>query len=84
MKHFRKIALVLSIVLIVQNIVGQGWTVNPADYAFDGEIISVVIHGSTEVTTGTLGAFVGGVSRGLCYRTIFPTHGKDCIYSQVL
>ena len=76
MKHLTKIALVLSIVLISNNISGQGWTVNPADYSYTGQVTVVVFHGAGEVTTGTLGAFVGGTCRGFVDGTVFPQTGK--------
>ena len=42
----------------------HGWTVNPADYAFNGELNAVVILDGADVTTGSLGAFVGTECRG--------------------
>ena len=76
MKHFRKIALVLSIILASENIFGQGWTINPADYSSNGTVTAVVFHGTNEVTTGTLGAFVGGICRGFADGVFFPPTGK--------
>ena len=65
MKQVSKIAFVLAIVLLSKNVLGQspGWTVKPADYSSNGTVTAVVFHGATEVTTGTLGAFVGGICR---------------------
>jgi gliding motility-associated-like protein len=76
MKHFRKFALVLSIVLITQNIFGQGWSFNPADYSNTGEVDAIVLRGTTEVTTGTLGVFVGATCRGYVNGAFFPPTGK--------
>ena len=78
MKHFIKVALVISIVLAARNLYGQshGWTVNPADYNYNGTVTAVVFHGTSEVTTGTLGAFVGGTCRGFADGAFFPPTGK--------
>ena len=77
MKYFSRIVLGLSIVLASFNVSGQpGWTVNPADYEFDGQVTAIVFLGATEVTTGTLGAFVGGVCRGFGNGAFFPPTSK--------
>ncbi len=76
MKHFRKIALVLSIVLISQNILGQGWTVNPPDYSSNGSITAIIVHGTSDITTGTLGVFVDGECRGFATGLLFGPTGK--------
>ena len=77
MKYFSRIVLGLSIVLASFNVSGQhGWTVNPADYEYDGQVTAVVFLGATEVTSGTLGAFVGGVCRGYGNGAFFPPTGK--------
>jgi len=78
MKCFNRIALVLSIVLASYNVFGQshGWTVNPADYSFNGQVTAVVFLGLDEVTIGTLGAFVDGTCRGFVDGSFFPPTGK--------
>jgi len=77
MKYFSRIALVLSIALSSYNVVGQhGWTVNPADYSYNGQINALIYLGPVEVTTGTLGAFVDGTCRGYIDGTLFPPTGK--------
>src|SRR5665648_95769 len=78
MKHFRKIALVLTLILTANNIFGQshGWTINPADFNYTGDVTAVVLQGATEVTTGTLGAFVGETCRGFANGVVFPLTGK--------
>ena len=77
MKYFSRIILVLSIVLASSTVSGQhGWTVNPADYEFDGQVTAIVFLGAAEVTTGTLGAFVGGVCRGFGDGAFFPPTSK--------
>ena len=78
MKHFIKVALVISIVLTARNLYGQshGWTVNPADYSYNGTVTALVLNGTIEVSTGTLGAFVGGTCRGFAGGAFFPPSGK--------
>jgi hypothetical protein len=78
MKHFIKFALILYIVFTARNLYSQshGWTVNPADYNYNGTVTAAVSHGTIEVTTGTLGAFVGGTCRGFANGALFPPTGK--------
>jgi gliding motility-associated-like protein len=76
MKNLRRFALVLSIVLMTKSLFGQGWTVNPADYTYTGTITAIVIHGTSEFTTGTLGAFVGATCRGYVTGLVYPGTGK--------
>ena len=69
--------LLLLIVLTAPNIAGQhGWTVNPEDFAYYGEVIAIIILDSEEVTEGTLGAFVDGECRGLGDASYFWFTGK--------
>ncbi|MDT8401359.1 MAG: gliding motility-associated C-terminal domain-containing protein [Bacteroidales bacterium] len=69
--------LLLLIVLNAPNIAGQhGWTVNPEDFAYYGEVIAIIILDSEEVTEGTLGAFVEGECRGLGDASYFWFTGK--------
>jgi gliding motility-associated-like protein len=57
--------LLLLIVLTAPNIAGQhGWTVNPADFAYNGSVTAIIILDSDEVKEGTMGAFVDGECRG--------------------
>ena len=78
MKHFFKIAVVLTIILDSNNASGQshGWTVTPSDYSNSAEVVAVVFNGTNEVTTGTLGAFVGGTCRGYADGMVFGPTGK--------
>lgn len=78
MKQFIKFALLLSIVFTARNLYGQshGWTVNPADYSYNGTVTAIVLNGTIEVSTGTLGAFVGGTCRGFASGVLFPPTGK--------
>ncbi|MEA1886878.1 MAG: hypothetical protein U9N72_06690 [Bacteroidota bacterium] len=74
----RIILLILLLVLAKQNLAGQshGWSVNPPDYAYNGEVTAIIFLGSDEVTTGTLGAFVDGECRGYADGSLFPPTGK--------
>lgn len=54
----------------------HGWSVNPADYEYNGEISAVVIMSASEVSTGTLGAFVGEECRGFIDADYFPPTGR--------
>jgi len=42
----------------------HGWTVNPADFAYNGSVTAIIVLDSEEVTEGTMGAFVDGECRG--------------------
>jgi gliding motility-associated-like protein len=66
MKILRGIAALLLSLLSAGMLSGQdhGWFFNLHDYAYDGEVIAAVRLGAEEVTTGTLGAFVGETCRG--------------------
>ncbi len=76
-KSLGRILFVLSILTGSYNLAGQhGWTVNPADYAYNGSVTAVVFLGSTEVTTGTLGAFVGSTCRGFVNASSSPVAGR--------
>jgi hypothetical protein len=78
MGFFRRITLVLFIVIIPNYSIGQshGWTVNPADYSYNGEVTAIILHGTDEVNTGTLGVFVGETCRGFADGKFFPPTGK--------
>lgn len=54
----------------------HGWTVNPADYSYNGTVTAVVFLGSTEVSTGTLGAFVDETCRGYVEGKLFDPTGR--------
>ncbi len=43
----------------------SGWTVNPSDYAFEGEVIAEVFIDDDTTGAGILAAFVDGVCRGV-------------------
>ncbi len=78
MKQFIRIVLLVMFTLLSKDLVGQshGWTVNPADYGNTGTITGVVSHGTVGVSSGTLGAFVGGVCRGYINCSLFIPTGK--------
>ncbi|MFO7851405.1 MAG: gliding motility-associated C-terminal domain-containing protein [Bacteroidota bacterium] len=78
MRTYIRFTLLILLVLAVQNIAGQshGWTVNPADYAYNGEVTAIIFFGSDEVTEGTMGAFVDGECRGYADGTLFNPTGK--------
>ncbi len=76
MKQFIRITLALYIVLTSYDVNGQGWTVNPADYVNTGTVTAIVFNGTTEVSSGTLGVFVGGICRGYSSGQFFPPTGK--------
>jgi gliding motility-associated-like protein len=75
MKYFNRIVLALSILTAPCYLTGQhGWTVNPADFQYNGQVNVVIFLGPVEVTAGTLGAFVGEECRGFIDGTVFtPT-----------
>ena len=66
MRDLVGIVVVIFILFVFCKVNGQshGWTVNPADYSYSGDVTSVVYLGTDLVTTGTLAAFVNGVCRG--------------------
>lgn len=69
--------LLVLIVLTAPNIAGQhGWTVNPADFAYNGSVTAVVILDSEEVTEGTMGAFVDGECRGFVDASYYWLTGR--------
>lgn len=53
-----------------------GWSYDPADYTFTGEVNAVVIFNSAEVTGGILGVFVGEECRGFTEGLYFVPTGK--------
>ena len=48
------------------------WTVNPADFAYNGEVTAQVFIDDVAVENGTLAAFVGDECRGVVDATYFP------------
>ena len=66
-------SLLTSVTLSAQT---HNWTIDPKDYGYDCEVNAVVFMGSVEVTTGTLGAFVGSTCRGFADGIYFPGTGK--------
>ena len=76
MKYFLRIVIVICIVFTSVNLSGQGWTVNEFDYSNNGTVTAIIFHGSSEVTSGTLGAFVGGTCRGIVEPLFFGLTGK--------
>ena len=54
----------------------HNWSYDPTDYANSGQIDAVVMLNSTEVTSGTLGAFVGEECRGYTDGKFFDPNGK--------
>jgi len=48
------------------------WTVNPADFQFNGEVTAQVFFDDIAVENGTLAAFVGDECRGVVDATYFP------------
>ncbi len=67
MKLTLKIAFIIAIGLYSNDAFSQpaDWTVSPSDYSSNGQVTAIVIHGASEVTSGTLAAFVGGACRGV-------------------
>ena len=53
-----------------------GWEVNPANFAFNGEVTAQVIIGTVAVESGTLAAFYGEECRGVIDATQFPPTGE--------
>jgi gliding motility-associated-like protein len=69
--------LLVLIVLTEPNIAGQhGWTVNPADFVYDGSVTAIIILDSEEVTEGTMGAFVDGECRGFIDASYYWLTGR--------
>jgi len=54
-----------------------GWEVNPANFAFNGEVTAQVIIGTVAVESGTLAAFYGEECRGVIDATFFPPTGEN-------
>jgi len=78
MKKIIKGTLLLAIMLTSVTASGQfhGWTVNASDYSYDCDVTAIVVLGGTELTTGTLGVFVGTECRGFVDGLFFPVTGK--------
>lgn len=70
--------LVLTTLLVFSNALNaqHNWTFNAGDYGNSREIDAVVVLNSTEVTSGTLGAFVGDECRGFVDGLYFTPTGK--------
>jgi len=72
-----RISLLLLIILTAPNIAGQhSWTVNPADFEYNGSVTAIIILDSEEVTEGTMGAFVDGECRGFNDASYVLSTGK--------
>ena len=55
----------------------HGWTCNPFDYEYNGEVNAVVIINGEEMHSGSLGVFVGDECRGYIDETLFfPVTGR--------
>jgi hypothetical protein len=78
MGHIYRPVLVSCLLLISVALSSQthNWTIDPQDYESDCEVNAVVFMGSDEVTTGTLGAFVGNTCRGFADGIFFPGTGR--------
>ncbi|MDT8433029.1 MAG: T9SS type A sorting domain-containing protein [Bacteroidales bacterium] len=79
--HFFRSALqmlLISILIVLPLRVNAQapWSVNPADYEFNGSIEAIVILDGAEVVSGYLGAFVGDECRGVSDTISFPTGKK--------
>jgi len=77
-KYFTELLLIFCSLLVSNDLAGQshGWTVNPSDYENDCEVNAIILWGTNEVTTGTLGAFVGTTCRGYANGIFFSVTGK--------
>nr|NQU90825.1 hypothetical protein [Bacteroidota bacterium] len=73
----KKIYLIISIIVSMQFAFGQNpnWTVDPANFAFNGEVVGKVFMNSVAVETGTMATFVGSECRGVADATFFPPGG---------
>ena len=82
-----RVALLVAMISSASILNAQhGWTCEPADYANTGEVIATVDFDGTEVTSGTLGAFIGDECRGFVDAMFFPPTGRYvfiliCFYS---
>jgi len=78
MKRFIRLVFLIAASLGTTVASGQshGWTVNPAEWDYNGTVTAIVFRGTNEVTTGTLGAFVGTSCRGYIDGSYFPPTGK--------
>jgi len=52
------------------------WSINTAGFSYSGEIDAVVQINGAEVTSGTIGAFVGNECRGIVEGIFFPVSGR--------
>jgi len=78
MKYLSGVILIFCTLFSTGNLAGQshGWTVIPAEYEYDGEVNAIVLLGTNEIITGTVGAFVGTTCRGYANGSFFPVTGK--------
>jgi len=69
--------IILGLIFLMSSLHAQhNWVFDPHDYNFNGELAVVILINSSEVSTGTLGAFVGDECRGYIDGSIFPLSGK--------
>jgi hypothetical protein len=78
MRFAKKTILITIILLSSVGLLAQspGWTVNPAEYDFNGEVNARIYFGTDLATTGTLGAFVGSTCRGYATGAVFSLTGQ--------
>ena len=68
----KEILLVFFILIAFSQLYGQhDWEINPPDYQFSGEVNAVVIFNEAEVSSGSLGAFLGDECRGIANEPIY-------------
>jgi len=65
-----------STVIIIANGPALPWNLDVAQYTYSGEINAVVKINGAEVTSGTIGAFVGDECRGIVTGNYFPVSGR--------
>lgn len=76
-RSISKLVIIFLALIASPELAGQhGWNVDPADYEYDGEVNAIVLSGTTEITTGTVGAFVGSTCRGFGDGVFFEKTGK--------
>ncbi len=76
-KHFVSFVILLFSIFASSDLAGQhGWIIDPSDFEYDGEVNAIVVRGAVDITTGTVGAFVGSACRGFADGEFFPLTGK--------
>ena len=72
MNHLKIITLIVVSLISNSILASPNWEVNPAQFAYNGEITAKVIIDGSMTNSGILGAFVGSQCRGVADASYFP------------